>query len=718
MMVSEGQTLQGRYRVEGLIGQGGMSYVYRAFDQKLDRMVAIKVLKSEYCEDAEFIQKFQNEARAAARLNHPNIVAAYDVVDEGKLHFIVMELVEGITLKNYIRRKGRLDNKEAVGIALQVLDGIAQAHKLGIVHRDIKPQNMIVGEDGVVKVADFGVARAATQQTVNATVMGSVHYISPEQARSGLADARSDIYSFGCTLFEMLTGKVPFDGENAVGVVLSHVETPPPHVRDLAPEVYPALDQIVWRCMQKRPEKRYKNIEELGEDLRLALSNPNGFSENDEEETDGDAAESRMLTACDTEQMRQRTQTRADQAIEEFVRESGVPEDEVGDQIGRVYKLIAGGCVVVIILLAAVIGGKLLGFFRVSNVPSETETQQQTTAALGTSVQDKNDAVNITISALDEKLPNIIGKTVAEAEDYLADYQVRFRTVQEAFSDNYPTAGVIVSYPVGKYQNGDIVDVTLSKGAATIDLSDEETLHRTTLVDLAEQLKLRNVAFETKLVYSDEVEKGYIVSASKQSTAGSGELLLTVSRGKQRVAVPDLLNRTEADARAALQNAGFSVGAVTYEASGDVAEGVVMSQQYAQGVQLERGTSVSFVVSGGAEGKSDALLSAAAETTTGSSAGAQTHWYSNVRESVVVGQGGPGATGTVLVSIRLKQWVDNAWKYTELQGPRSYAAGTEVQVVFGNIVGAAGVETGQVEVVDASSDTVIASFGCKFGPAG
>lgn len=180
MMLQDGTLLNERYEIESMIGQGGMSYVYRALDRKMGREVAVKVLKEEYCEDADFIRKFQNEAQAAAKLNHPNIVAAYDVVDdeEQHLHYIVMELVSGITLKNYIQRKGRLNNRETIGIALQVIDGMEQAHKMRIVHRDIKPQNMIVGEDGVVKVADFGIARAATQQTVNATVMGSVHYIS------------------------------------------------------------------------------------------------------------------------------------------------------------------------------------------------------------------------------------------------------------------------------------------------------------------------------------------------------------------------------------------------------------------------------------------------------------------------------------------------------------------------------------------------------------
>ena len=278
MMLEQGQVLDERYEIDTLIGQGGMSYVYRANDRKMGRVVAIKVLKAEYCEDEDFIRKFQNEAQAAAKLNHPNIVAVYDIVDnpETKLHYIVMELVEGITLKNYIKRAGRMDSQETIAIALQAAAGIELAHKMGIVHRDIKPQNIIVDSEGNVKVADFGIARAATQQTVNATVMGSVHYISPEQARSGQSDERSDIYSFGCTMYEMLTGKVPYDGDTSVAVVFAHLENPIPHVKELVPDVYPALDMAVYKCMQKKGKLRYQHIGELMEDLRKALKDPSG----------------------------------------------------------------------------------------------------------------------------------------------------------------------------------------------------------------------------------------------------------------------------------------------------------------------------------------------------------------------------------------------------------------------------------------------------------
>ena len=266
MKIEKDTLLQERYRIEGLIGEGGMSYVYKAQDIKLGRIVALKVLKDEFAGDAEFVNKFQNEAKAAAKLNHLNIVSTFDTVDEGDLHFIVMELVEGITLKNFIQRKGKIAEREAIGIALQLIDGIDLAHKMGIVHRDIKPQNIIVSTEGVVKIADFGIARAASQETVNTAVMGSVHYISPEQARLGVSDARSDIYSFSCTLYEMLTGKVPYAGENSMAVVFSHLEDPIPRVRDSVKDISKALDYIVWRGMQKKASLRYQSIADMGED--------------------------------------------------------------------------------------------------------------------------------------------------------------------------------------------------------------------------------------------------------------------------------------------------------------------------------------------------------------------------------------------------------------------------------------------------------------------
>lgn len=274
MMLRPGMYLQDRYEILEHIGSGGMSEVYRAKCHKLNRLVAIKVLKEEFSSDAGFVKKFKMEAQAAAGLSHPNIVSVYDVVDEGSIHYIVMELIEGITLKSYITKKGRLGSKEAIGIALQVAQGIAAAHDQHIVHRDIKPQNMIISRDGKVKVADFGIARAVTTQTIGATAVGSVHYISPEQARGGFSDSRTDIYSLGITMYEMVTGTVPFDGDNTVSIALAHLEQPITPPSRLNPEVPVSLERIIMKCTQKKPEKRYADVYELISDLRHALVDP------------------------------------------------------------------------------------------------------------------------------------------------------------------------------------------------------------------------------------------------------------------------------------------------------------------------------------------------------------------------------------------------------------------------------------------------------------
>ena len=263
-----------RYEILGKIGSGGMSDVYKAKDHKLNRFVAIKVLKPEFSEDRSFVTKFRVEAQSAAGLIHANIVNVYDVGDEDGIYYIVMELVEGITLKKYIEKKGRLGVREAVSIAIQVAQGIEAAHNHHIVHRDIKPQNIIISKEGKVKVTDFGIARAATSNTINSNAMGSVHYISPEQARGGYSDEKSDIYSFGIMLYEMLTGRVPFEGDTTVSVALQHIQDDIVSPAKLVPGIPVSVEKIVLKCTQKSPDRRYHSMAALIADLKKALMSP------------------------------------------------------------------------------------------------------------------------------------------------------------------------------------------------------------------------------------------------------------------------------------------------------------------------------------------------------------------------------------------------------------------------------------------------------------
>lgn len=273
-MIKLGMLIGDRYEVLEKIGTGGMSDVYKAKDQKLNRFVAVKVLKQEFSENKNFVSKFRVEAQAAAGLMHPNIVNVYDVGEEDGIHYIVMELVEGITLKKYIEKKVRLTTKEAISIAIQVAMGIEAAHNNHIIHRDIKPQNIIISKEGKVKVTDFGIAKAASSNTITSNVMGSVHYTSPEQARGGFSDEKSDIYSMGITMFEMLTGRVPFNGDTTVSIAIRHIQEPMPSMRDFVPEIPQSVENIVMKCTQKSPDRRYQSMSEMIADLKHSLINP------------------------------------------------------------------------------------------------------------------------------------------------------------------------------------------------------------------------------------------------------------------------------------------------------------------------------------------------------------------------------------------------------------------------------------------------------------
>ena len=276
-MIKEGVFLGKRYEILGRIGSGGMADVYKGKDHKLNRYVAIKVLKSDYRSDEVFIQKFVSEAQAAAGLMHPNVVNVYDVGQDRGLYYMVMELVEGITLKDYIEKKGKLSAKETISISIQMVTGIQAAHNRHIIHRDIKPQNIIISQEGKVKVTDFGIARATTStQTISASVMGSVHYTSPEQARGGHVDERSDIYSAGITMYEMITGHVPFDGDSTVTVALKHLQEEIVSPSEEVPDIPYSLECIILKCTQKSPEKRYSSCEELLLDLKRSLVDPDG----------------------------------------------------------------------------------------------------------------------------------------------------------------------------------------------------------------------------------------------------------------------------------------------------------------------------------------------------------------------------------------------------------------------------------------------------------
>lgn len=274
-MVKIGMVIGDRYEIQELIGTGGMSDVYKARCNKLNRNVAVKVLKQEFSENREFVTKFRREAEAAANLMHPNIVTVYDVGEDNGISYIVMELVDGYTLKEYIEKKSRLAINECISIAIPIASGIEAAHNKGIIHRDIKPQNVIISKDGKVKVTDFGIAKTTTSNTISSNVMGSVHYTSPEQARGGFSDEKSDIYSLGITLFEMVTGRVPFNGDTTVAIAIKHIQEEMPSPRIYVEDIPVSIEQIILKCTQKSPDRRYQKMSEVIEDLKKAYISPN-----------------------------------------------------------------------------------------------------------------------------------------------------------------------------------------------------------------------------------------------------------------------------------------------------------------------------------------------------------------------------------------------------------------------------------------------------------
>ena len=336
-MLKVGMFIQNRYEIMERIGSGGMADVYKAKDHKLNRFVAVKVMKKEFRDDKVFISKFRVEAQSAAGLAHANIVNIYDVGEEAGIYYIVMELVEGITLKRYIKNKGRLSVREATSIALQISAGLEAAHNNGIIHRDIKPQNIIISTDGKVKVADFGIARASSANTINSGAMGSVHYSSPEQSRGGYSDEKSDIYSLGITMYEMLTGSVPFDGDTAVAVAIRHLQEEIHGPKELVPEIPYSTNQIVLKCTQKSPDRRYTNMAELIRDLRESLVNPDGdFVEQAKRDN---IAKTLVMSKEEVNQINaeQRTMPAYDESLD-IGAAAGLHVQESGPSRGRAYQ--------------------------------------------------------------------------------------------------------------------------------------------------------------------------------------------------------------------------------------------------------------------------------------------------------------------------------------------------------------------------------------------
>lgn len=606
-MLKEGMIVGERYEIIGRIGSGGMADVYKAKDHKLNRLVAVKVMKAEFSEDKGFIAKFRKEAQAAAGLAHPNVVNVYDVGEDNGIYYIVMELVQGITLKDYITRKGKLTVREATSIAIQVSLGLEAAHKSNIIHRDVKPQNIIISTDGKVKLSDFGIARAASSNTISSNVMGSVHYSSPEQVRGGYSDAKSDIYSLGITMYEMVTGHVPFDGDTTVAIAIKHLqeemESPRKYVQDLP---Y-SLEQIIFKCTQKSVDRRYSSMSEVIEDLKHSLLDPNGnfvtltpLSSH---------AQTVMLSQDELNDIRegrsgyavpQRNSSYEDE--EEYEEEDedtdGYDEDddddeEDGEISSKLKKAMTiGGFIIGAIIICILIFfiAKAAGFIKLGdsnkdNQKIEEQEEDQDTA------QDENGQVAV---------PKLLTQTEENALELLEQLGLKGNKTGESSSSEYG-AGVVMSQEIAegtKVDPGTVINYTVSTG------SDAPTVPQVTgMTQSQAEAAIKALGLETSIQqqYSDTVAIGKVISVDPQegTTLSPGQMVtLVVSLGEEnkQVAVPNVFNVDENTAKQTLQDSGFQVNVESTSEATGVNEGCVANQSIAAGTEVDPGSTITIQI--------------------------------------------------------------------------------------------------------------------------
>ena len=522
-MIGPGMMISDRYEIIDKVGSGGMADVYKAKDHRLNRFVAIKVLRQEYSSDAKFVAKFRAEAQSVAGLSHPNIVNVYDVDEDENYNYIVMELVEGITLKKFIEKKGKLDVNEAVGIAVQIAQGMEAAHDNHIIHRDIKPQNIIISKEGKVKVTDFGIAKAATSNTITSNAMGSVHYISPEQARGGYSDEKSDIYSLGVTMYEMLSGNVPFEGDSTVAVALSHIQEEAVPLHELDPEIPMSLSKIVRKCMQKKPELRYLNAAALIADLKRAVNEPDGEYVKLESMV-VDPSPTKKISDIELNAIKEASRTVDPVREDAYDAEEPYYEDDAIDpKLEKILKICSAVVAVIIIIGVVLIIGKFAGWWGHSGKSKDVASATATPTATAAAAEDGQVPV-----------PGIVGKTLEDAEQLLTDNKLHW------------------------------------------------------------QLKPVEADEDPNVVTDQEPAEGEMVDEGARVT-------IYYSQGSG-VAIPDVSNKTEADAKTMIEAAKLKVGSVSEEYNNTVAKGNVISTDPVIGSSVDEGTSVNLVISLGAEG--------------------------------------------------------------------------------------------------------------------
>lgn len=639
-MLKTGTIIAERYEILGKIGTGGMADVYKAKDHKLNRFVAVKVLKPEFREDTTFIRKFRSEAQAAAGLTHPNIVNVFDVGDDGGVYYIVMELIEGITLKEYIAKKGKLSIKEATSIAIQVSMGLEAAHNHGIVHRDVKPQNIIISTDGKVKVTDFGIARAASSNTISSNVMGSVHYSSPEQVRGGYSDEKSDIYSLGITLYEMVTGRVPFDGDTTVAIAIKHLQeemVPPSVYTENLPY---SLEQIILKCTQKSVGRRYEKMEDVIADLKHSLIDPQGnfvtLSSVDNEAKTVVISDEELGEIKNTPRASSKKSDVED--LEDEIYDTDYDSDDedyeetpAGKKSDRKKKKKGPNSAVTIVALlagAVVLVGAIFVIGKAAGIIGSdgAETTPQTEQAADTA--DEDGMVTV---------PDLVGKTEEEASALLEEEKLGKQMMGEENSTQEKGRISSQDIPAGtKVEQYTTLKYYISKGQQEITVPD---VSGQTGVDAQQTLEDLGLTVTVQKEYSEAddsgwplTEPGYVMAVSPETgtsmTAG-GSVTLTVSRGLDygdTAQIPDVVGMTKNEAITALGK--WADIQITEQQSSEVPAGQVISQD--PSATSEDGDTaygnpdetISIVVSSGNQAPADTTTTT--DTTTDSASTADT----------------------------------------------------------------------------------------------
>ncbi len=552
-----GKLLDNRYEILEVIGNGGMAVVYKALCHRLNRYVAVKILKDEYAKDEEFRNRFHAESHAVAMLSHPNIVAVYDVSRSNSIEYIVMELIDGMTLKQYMERRGPLSQKEAIHFTIQILRALSHAHSKGIIHRDIKPHNIMLLRDSTVRVADFGIARLeSSQKTVTREAFGSVHYIAPEQAKGSKIDCRADIYSTGVVLYEMLTGRLPYEGDTPVSIAIQHINSLPLSPREINPEIPEALEKITMKAMASTLSKRYASTDEMIEDLEMFRKNPQvdiSYEPPLPQEEDLSATKPIKL--------------REDDDLEEDLLDEN--KKHSNDKLPMIAALVAGGIFLVGVITLL---GTLFGWWS-----NSSQKAQET--------------------------PEVIGMTIEEASDEYKKFEI-IETDEGAreYSDEFEEGMIIKQRPEAfKANSSGKIYVTISRGKR------EDKIYLSELYNMSEEqakivLERDGLTYKIEEENSDEVAEGYVTKTDPQegTELSEGDIVtvyISLGKAEKEVEVPKIVGMTEEKAIEALSAVKLEKGSVGYENSNSVSKGLVIRQDVAEGEKRGEGTSVGFTVS-------------------------------------------------------------------------------------------------------------------------